>query len=162
MPKVNCKICNKSFYTKPFSLKMGWGLFCSKECHYLFMKKGHEIKCEICNKTVYKSIAQLKKSKSGKFFCSKSCQTVWRNQQYVGSNHKLWKGGLGVNYRKLLTKENKKIFCRLCKERDKRILAVHHIDKNRTNNKINNLVWLCHNCHYLVHCDNLEKQQLSK
>jgi predicted HNH restriction endonuclease len=41
--------------------------------------------------------------------------------------------------------------CVLCKVSDKRILAVHHKDNNRKNNKVENLVWLCHNCHILVH-----------
>lgn len=162
MPKVNCKVCDQSFYTKPFLLKRGWGLYCSRKCHYLSMKIGHKIKCEICNKFVYRSLGKIKNSKSGKFFCSKSCQTIWRNHQYIGSNHKLWKGGFSVNYRKLLTKENKKIFCRLCNEADKRVLAVHHIDKNRANNNVNNLIWLCHNCHYLVHYDSLEERRLTK
>jgi predicted HNH restriction endonuclease len=39
----------------------------------------------------------------------------------------------------------------LCGKDDKRIIAVHHIDKNRSNNKLKNLAWLCYNCHFLVH-----------
>ena len=41
--------------------------------------------------------------------------------------------------------------CTLCQITDVRVMAVHHIDEDRTNNKIENLVWLCHNCHHLVH-----------
>lgn len=41
--------------------------------------------------------------------------------------------------------------CAKCKSTDKRILAVHHKDRNRQNNTVSNLVWLCHNCHFLVH-----------
>jgi predicted HNH restriction endonuclease len=25
------------------------------------------------------------------------------------------------------------------------------VDKNRKNNKIKNLIWLCRNCHFLIH-----------
>jgi predicted HNH restriction endonuclease len=39
---------------------------------------------------------------------------------------------------------------------------VHHIDKDRTNNTLKNLAWLCHNCHYLVHHDKLEMQRFLK
>jgi len=27
----------------------------------------------------------------------------------------------------------------------------NHIDSNRKNNNLNNLIWLCMNCYYLVH-----------
>jgi len=33
----------------------------------------------------------------------------------------------------------------------KKVIIVHHIDKNRKNNKLSNLAWLCRNCHFLVH-----------
>jgi hypothetical protein len=47
----------------------------------------------------------------------------------------------------------------LCSTKDERVLAVHHIDHNRLNNKLDNLAWLCHNCHHLVHHDNVEKHR---
>jgi len=49
--------------------------------------------------------------------------------------------------------------CFRCRTKDKRILAVHHIDETHLNNDIKNLAWLCHNCHYLVHNDKVEKQK---
>lgn len=51
--------------------------------------------------------------------------------------------------------------CTLCKTEDKRVLATHHIDRNRLNNSVNNLAWLCHNCHFLVHHDNVETQRFA-
>lgn len=71
---------------------------------------------------------------------------------YVGSNHPNWKNGETV-YRKTLKRSKKKKVCLLCKVKDQRILAVHHLDHNRKNAKLENLVWLCHNCHFLVHHD---------
>ncbi|MBI4281264.1 HNH endonuclease [Candidatus Uhrbacteria bacterium] len=35
--------------------------------------------------------------------------------------------------------------------KNNRVLLVHHIDENRKNNVLSNLVWLCRNCHFLVH-----------
>ena len=49
--------------------------------------------------------------------------------------------------------------CNFCRVSDARILAVHHIDGNRENNKLENLAWLCHNCHYLVHHFDQEKRK---
>lgn len=52
--------------------------------------------------------------------------------------------------------------CTLCKTEDSRILAVHHIDKNRRNNDLKNLIWLCHNCHFLVHHYDVEREKIGK
>jgi predicted HNH restriction endonuclease len=38
-----------------------------------------------------------------------------------------------------------------------RVLAVRHIDQNHKNNNVENLAWLCHNCHHLVHNDKVEQ-----
>ena len=46
------------------------------------------------------------------------------------------------------SKEHK---CECCSENRKYILHVHHIDKNRLNNNLDNLKILCLNCHALHH-----------
>jgi hypothetical protein len=51
--------------------------------------------------------------------------------------------------------------CRLCKTEDCRVLAVHHSDRNRQNNTLGNLLWLCHNCHHLVHRYEPEREKLA-
>ena len=153
MPIVKCKKCQKEFYAKPHWLKRGWGKYCSRDCQYKGQLTGEFVKCYICKKKTWKTQRQLKKSKSGKYFCNKSCQTLWRNSiVYVGQNHPNWKNGDSV-YRKTLKRSQRKEVCSLCKTVDKRILAVHHLDKNRKNSKLENLIWLCHNCHFLVHHD---------
>jgi 5-methylcytosine-specific restriction endonuclease McrA len=49
-------------------------------------------------------------------------------------------------------KENKiNPICGCCGIKDERILLIHHRDCDRKNNNISNLVWLCWNCHFLVH-----------
>ncbi len=160
MPEVSCKQCNKRFYTKPFFLRLGYGIFCSRSCYYASVQNGRNVECEICHVQIYRGLRQLVRSKSKKYFCSKSCQTIWRNQQYTGEKHKLWKGGWNMRYRKIMLISGKKSICLLCHEKDERIVVVHHIDENRSNNSVKNLVWLCRNCHHLVHYDSLEKQQL--
>ena len=56
-----------------------------------------------------------------------------------------------VEYRKLMQREKVDEKCVKCGDNDSRILAVHHIDKDRENNKKENLIYLCMNCHFLVH-----------
>lgn len=150
MPQVRCKICRKEFYAKPNHLKLGWGKYCSNKCRSRGSRKGKYVICEICGKEAWKMPKDLRGSKSGKFFCGKSCQTKWRNVKYSGPNHPLWRGGEFTYYR--IMKESKiPSKCKLCGQEDKRALIIHHKDCNRKNYNINNLAWLCRNCHYLVH-----------
>ena len=151
MPQIKCKICGQEFYAKPNWLKRGWGKYCSKECQYKSQLKGKLKSCAICGQETWKTPHDLDNSKSGKFFCSKSCQTIWRNQTFVGPKHALWKGGSHQEYRKILTKSGLPAKCSNCGSSDKRVLSAHHKDRKRSNNNIDNLECLCFNCHFLIH-----------
>lgn len=157
MPYRNCELCSTEFYVKPSHLKLGWGKYCSNNCYHEAARTGDLFKCNVCKKETYKSKKEQRRSKSGKYFCSKSCQTAWRNSNYSGSGHSNWKNGKG-SYRVSLLRSQRKQICEKCKTDDTRILAVHHKDKNRDNNVLSNLIWLCHNCHYLVHHDRKEAE----
>ena len=147
---VTCRQCKKTFTAKPSHIAMGFGKFCSRLCSSLSQKTGKEVSCDICNKKVYRIPKYLVGSKSGKYFCTKSCQTLWRNQLYVGERHANWKHGRAA-YRSVLGRAKRERVCEICNTDDRRILTVHHKDRNRTNNNLDNLAWLCHNCHFLVH-----------
>jgi hypothetical protein len=151
MPKIECQICGGLFYAKPSHVVRGWGKYCSKQCQFTSQKSGIRTSCFTCGAEVYKSLTDQRKSRSKHFFCNKSCQTKWRNSQvYIGKNHGNWITG-EASYRPRLLRSNVAQECSKCKTSDVRVLAVHHKDKNRSNNELSNLLWLCHNCHYLVH-----------
>ena len=150
MPTVTCKNCAVPFYAKPSWIKNGYGIYCSKDCQHQAARTGKEVACYICHTLTYKSGKALTGSKSGKFFCSKTCQTKWRNAFFSGKKHPNYKSG-NSNYRIVLEKSSVVQACTLCHTADSRVLAAHHIDQNRNNNTIENLAWLCHNCHHLVH-----------
>lgn len=59
-----------------------------------------------------------------------------------------YRTGIGVYRKKALNIFKQKCIC--CGEMKKRII-IHHIDEDRTNNDIFNLVPLCHSCHRLIH-----------
>ena len=155
MPNVKCKYCRVEFYAKPSHLRMGFGKYCSRDCQYKGLKTGVALDCYTCKAKIYRTKAKLEKSKSKKYFCSKSCQTKWRNSYFSGEKHKNWKTGRGVDYRAIMLHTGKKEVCARCRTRDRRILAVHHVDHNHQNNDVKNLAWLCHNCHHEVHYDRL-------
>jgi hypothetical protein len=151
MPIIRkCKECKKEFRTKPFFIKLGQGIYCSAGCHHKGMRNGKLVKCFVCGKEVYKSLKSLQGSKSKKYFCTKNCQTIWRNSLYIGPKHANYISGR-FSYRSVMSRNKVPQICIVCKTTDFRVLAVHHIDQNRKNNKLSNLVWLCHNCHHLVH-----------
>ncbi|MBI2591907.1 HNH endonuclease [Candidatus Saccharibacteria bacterium] len=150
MPRFNCKVCGREKYIKPSHVKENAGKYCSQKCNAASQKNGRMFACYICGKETYKSLRDQTRSKSGKFFCGKSCQTIWRNSVYVGEGHTNWKGGM-ASYRDILRRAKAVPICKRCKIEDPRTLTAHHKDRNRQNNSISNLIWLCHNCHYLVH-----------
>jgi len=150
MPQVTCQQCTTTFNAKSSWLKNGYGKFCSRNCASSHRKNGQDVACDVCNTQVYKSQKALKGSKSGKFFCGKSCQTTWRNQQFKGDMHPNWKEGKHA-YRRMMHASERPKICGRCQTTDVRVLAVHHVDHDRSNNTLDNLVWLCHNCHHLTH-----------
>lgn len=152
MPIVECKICYKKFYGKPFFLKQGHAKFCSDKCMRVSRKTGKMVNCHSCGKEVYKTQKALNGSKSGTYFCTKSCQTKWRNSVFIGSKHANWKNGKH-SYRSVMSRNKVPKICKLCKNEDSRVLIVHHLDHNRENSDLSNLIWLCCNCHFLVHHD---------
>lgn len=156
-----CEICSKEFYPKSSHVKMGWGKFCSSACHHVSMRTGKMVKCNECKIKVYKNNTELSRSKSNKFFCSKSCQTKWRNKYFSGNKHANWVQGEST-YRKVLIGSDEEQICNRCRTTDTRVLVAHHIDHNRKNYDIKNLMWLCRNCHFLIHYDKLEESNLLK
>lgn len=150
MPYVLCKLCSKQFYTKPSYIKLGISKFCSRECKQKSQLKGQYFNCEKCRKQIWRSPKAIKHSKSNKYFCSRHCQSLWRNSHYSGNLHHNWKGDEYI-YLKLMRKLHASPECKNCGIDNKKVLIVHHVDKNRKNNSIENLMWLCRNCHYLIH-----------
>jgi hypothetical protein len=152
VPINACLICTTNFYVKPSHLLKGWGKYCSIECRTQAQFNGKDLTCHICNNKIYRSKNQLSHSKSNLFFCSKSCKAKWRNSFFREERHPNWLDGNNA-YRDILLRTGKKQICNSCKLEDTRVLIVHHIDHNRKNNKQSNLIWVCMNCHYLIHHD---------
>ena len=62
-------------------------------------------------------------------------------------------------YKKYKSKEKvkgRKDHCELCGIMIKCVLDVHHIDKDKSNNSMENKITLCANCHRMVHADLLQ------
>lgn len=150
MVPVSCRTCGVAMKVKKSHLNKGWGKYCSRSCRDQGHKTGSDVGCARCGTCVYRSPRDLKRSQSGQFFCSKSCQTHWRNRMYVGERHANFKNGRSA-YRSILARATPHRRCEVCGTEDARVLQVHHKDRDRENNVPTNLAWLCFNCHFLVH-----------
>ena len=156
---VKCDNCGKEFERETRraneAIKRGYKQYCSDECK----ANSKKIKCNCanCGKELLKNPSEIKKSKSGNVFCSKSCAASYNNSHYrTGENNPNWKGGkfsgkkhLKVAYRTYISE------CANCGITEECVLEVHHIDENRENNDADNLIILCANCHCRVHRGNL-------
>ena len=112
-------------------------------------KVRQELVCAYCNKTFTRRKTSLVNSKSGLYFCCRECKDMSQRLSsgdafdIIRPEHY----GSGGNYRELAFNayEHK---CACCGwNEDIRILEVHHIDSNRENNVLVNLVILCPICH---------------
>lgn len=147
-----CLVCGKTLRIKPSHAKKGWGKYCSKKCQAVMQVKGKWLECDYCRKKIWRTPVDLRRSNSKKFFCSRNCHCSWENKnRRIGKNSPNWIYGQTV-YRNILKRYNKQVNCNICKNNDERVLVVHHVDSNRNNNKPQNLIWLCRNCHCLIHC----------
>lgn len=153
MPEANrnCKLCGKRFYAKPNWVARGNGKYCSRICQYEAQRTGTYVFCDYCRKRIWRTRRDVKRAKTKTYFCSKSCMLDYWNSYRSGHRHPNWIDGRYIEYRTILIEAQVKPVCMKCGKNDRRVLLAHHIDKNRQNSTLSNLVWLCYNCHYLVH-----------
>jgi len=101
-----------------------------------------------------KTMQKVGKNKKFKENCRNGQLKRFKNIVGVG-----WKGG-GISYwTRVLKPKNKK--CWICGETEN--LEIHHVDRNRKNNSIENFMIVCRDCHiYVLHTDMPEKISLTK
>lgn len=129
-------------------MRAGHSFIGCPECKYT------ELECDYC----HKKFKRLKSAVSENYnFCSKTCGNRFKNQEFINWND-------SSNYRRNAFNAYPHK-CAICGwEEDERILEVHHIDENRNNNKISNLIILCPICHkkLTLHLFSLEELHLNQ
>lgn len=150
--RVICKYCENSFLkAERFINKVPH--YCCREHFSLDHRTRKVVECSYCGKEFEKRLSSFIKSKSGFCFCSRKCQS---EAQKIGSGfHKMYPSHYGTGngkhgYRKkAIDYYNGR--CENCGyDEYEECLQVHHIDRNRENNEIENLIVLCANCHSLL------------
>ncbi len=140
-PNTTCRICDRAIYRRPLQIqKSNGGVFCSMACYGRSCRK--EIPCAVCGIPI---LAGLNK---------KTCSRACANKHRAGIQYKINRPKDKVKAQKalkmrLLVIHGKK--CQRCSYSKFEILQVHHKDRNRKNNLLNNLELICPNCHYEEH-----------
>ena len=144
--KLVCEHCGEEFISRTYSNKKNIK-FCSPSCAYSEkVKQGNtETICSQCGCSFYKKNSSLTNSKSGLFFCTRSCKD--KGQKLTSNIQEIWPDHYGTGYKALIDI----IKCKVCGIEDHWKLSIHHIDGNHFNNVINNLEVVCFNCHSTRH-----------
>lgn len=140
-PNTTCILCTKPIYRRPNEITRNNGrVFCSMACYGKFNRK--EKPCLICETPI---LAHFNKKT-----CSRECA----NKHRTGIKYKMNRphdkviAQRRLKLRLLVLRGNT---CELCGYNKTEILQVHHKDRNRQNNNLNNLKLICPNCHYEEH-----------
>lgn len=106
-------------------------------------EKWEEKTCSYCGETVRRLKSRVAVNKTGLFYCSRECGNRHKNVQREENGE--WIDSRNYRKRAFNSFDHK---CSICGwDQDERILEVHHIDENRSNNSIENLKILCPICH---------------
>lgn len=148
---LKCAVCSKDVWRRVTHISNV--TVCSNDCKSARLITKITLNCAQCNKLIERRPSQIARSKSGRVFCSKTCATSYNNQFKSGEAHGNWSGG---QYRKnALEHYGARCFGTDCliqsitTDIPAIMIDVHHIDGNRSNNSIDNLIPLCVWCHAL-------------
>lgn len=161
MKKI-CLLCSVEFEVKQSEINRGNGKFCSHSCrtkNYHLNKPPKEkpepnVQCAYCKVMFYKTqYALLNGSKSGLYFC---CREHKDNAQKIGGFKEIMPPHYGIGDPKNIYRRkalaNKKAQCERCGyNQNPAAIVVHHKDRNRMNDSLDNLEVLCANCHAAEH-----------
>lgn len=146
-PNTKCIICEKQIYRRPFEIENTKGrVFCGAACYGASCRK--ENFCTVCRKAILASM--------NKKTCSRGCA----NKNRAGINYKINRPNDKVlssrNLKnKLLEERGEK--CERCSYKKSEILQVHHKNRNKIDNSLENLELICPNCHYEEHYSKNQK-----
>lgn len=150
-----CKTCNELFEASEKELKRGNAKFCSQKCFGQSrrgkIKKENNCFCSKCATPFYRSPSKKLNSKNGLYFCNRLCK---EEAQKLGGIKEIMPPHYGtsekINYRELF--DVSELVCFRCSYREfTSCVDIHHIDKDRNNNKKENLIPLCTCCHRSLH-----------
>ena len=154
-----CLHCKSEFEAPVGEVKRGNGKFCCRSCSSRYTsRKRSEAKplnceCAYCGKRFYRNSAKKKVSKSGVYFCCREHKDLAQRLEFGLTEIHPGHYGTGTRntYRKIALR-NLPNQCNRCGySKVTAVLQVHHTDRDRSNNQVENLEVLCPTCHEVEH-----------
>ena len=169
--KVLCDFCGKEMTRQQCRIEQYKHQFCSRECVAQWVSENQsgerhpnwkgglqKVECSNCGRELKRELSQVEKQEW--FFCSYECKSEFESRQFSGENSPNWRGGKSFepypaefNERlKEKVRERDNRICQYCGVEEnivggKKIkMVVHHIDGDKTNNSMENLVTVCSGC----------------
>lgn len=135
-----CAVCGAAFSVIRF--RKDTAKHCSKKCYYKAMNKCGtvELTCSVCGTTFRRPPYRAKYKRP---CCSIKCRGLLQRTEQPGS---------AATARNWLARRGFFLVCNRCGyDSHPEILVIHHRDRNRKNNAVENLEILCPNCHAVEH-----------
>jgi len=165
--KVKCDYCGKTIKIFRRDIKRNKYHFCNNKCRGKWIsenRKGEnhpdwqrvDIECDQCGVIFKQIVSKIKRNKHN--FHNNKCKGEWESEHRKGENNYCWRGGSSFEpYGTEFNDELKDYIrwmdnyeCQCCGYTEKQLgykLSVHHIDYDKKNNSIRNLISLCKLCH---------------
>lgn len=146
--KQLCKHCGKEYYAPKHRIRSFCSIKCAHDSKKVFAS------CAVCGVEFSRSRSKLKAPKNGISFCTRLCKEkaqslasdILPNPEHYGDGLSSYRD---VAFRSLPHN------CNRCGYNEVvGILKVHHKDRDRQHNAVENLEILCPNCHDLEHYRN--------
>ncbi len=147
-----CEVCGTLFKTTPSSLQQ---YCCSNKCRDIRRRKIRiKSHCKICGKEIEYICSR------NKVYCSTYCKieglAIRKRKEYENKGlYNQFRNGKALK-KYLIEKYHKCFFCGW--DINTEILEMHHKDRNRRNNLLENVLLVCPNCHTLEHYNNKDGQ----
>jgi 5-methylcytosine-specific restriction endonuclease McrA len=136
---LKCETCGREFYVPPCRERLGVVRYCSLKCRDFSGKKNPMYGKKLSKESIRKSVSHPNRKffKPGK----DNPNFVRFGDDFIGTTKNWWQ-------KNKIKKGGK---CERCGFSNMGILIVHHKDRNKRNNRPNNIEILCPNCHALEH-----------
>jgi 5-methylcytosine-specific restriction endonuclease McrA len=137
-----CEICSELFFAPRHRASVA--KYCGRPCYYKSMAKrgGVVLNCDICGQ-------EYRRAPSHSHYITKTCSYKCRG---IATRAPLPVSKDVPSVKLWLKRRGLIKACSVCGYDDhSEILIVHHHDRDRTNNNLDNLIVLCPNCHSLEH-----------
>jgi hypothetical protein len=153
--------CGSIFKALKKEINRGYGKFCNRKCSGVYngrvrkeknkTLKTPNVTCAFCSKDFYKSNSKLTAPKSGLHFCTRKCkdlaQRIGGIKEIQPEHYGTRTSVLSKDYRPIAFEKYEPICMKCGYSKHPEILHVHHKDRDRANNSVDNLEILCPTCH---------------